>query len=105
MDEKAKVLEKLAFDPNEYIFIERLNFARQGKYLSVLINDEDDVIRAEVAKRGYGLDKLINDESWLVRKTVAEQGYGLDILINDKNLRVREIAEVMLIENGASDKI
>ena len=49
MKNKTEVLEKLAFDPTEYNVGERIEFAQQGKYLSVLINDEYWVIR-EIAK-------------------------------------------------------
>ena len=46
--------------------------------------------RLEMAKQGYGLEVLINDEDWSVRTAVARQGYGLDVLINDENLYVQE---------------
>ena len=82
---KTEVLEKLAFDPTEYTVEERMEFAYQGKYLSILINDEHWDVRAEVAYQGYGLDVLINDESWEVRKIVREK---LDEL---KKRNVRQI--------------
>ena len=98
MNKKTEVLDKLAFEPNEYYWFERLDFAIQGKYLSVLVNDEDYSVRMAVAHQGYGLDILINDEDWRVRTEVAKQGYGLDILVNDEDEYVREIGKVVLNE-------
>lgn len=63
------------------------------KYLDILVNDEDESIRASVAERGIEkyLDILVNDESKYVREYVAESGIKkyLDILVDDDNFRVR----------------
>jgi len=67
--------------------------AKLGFGLDVFVNNDSDIVRAQVARQGYGLDKLINDESGFVRRCVAEQGFGLDTLINDDYCGVRaEIA-------------
>ena len=88
-DEIKIGLDTLAFDPNEYTIDEKIDFANQGKFLSMLIYEKDWRIRCRVADQGYGLDVLVNDEHWLVRYRVAEQGYRLDVLINDKDSSVR----------------
>ena len=44
--------------------------------------------RLEMAKQGYGLEVLINDEVWGIREAVAKQGYGLNVLINDEDYGV-----------------
>ena len=115
MIKKKEVLDKLAFDPNDYGWSRRYDFAMRGEYLSILINDPDPNVRAAVAEQGYGLDTLItdkyygvrlaiakqghgleilvNDEHWEVRRAVAKQGYGLDILVNDEDPSVRYVAQ------------
>ena len=71
---------------------DRLEMAKEGYGLNLLINDEDWAIRRAVVRQGYGLDILINDKYCGVREAVANQGYGLPILINDKNWIIREAA-------------
>ena len=51
-------------------------------------------VRMESAKIGHKLDVLVYDKSPKVRKIVAEHGYGLGILLNDEDPKVREIAEI-----------
>lgn len=68
------------------------------KYLDILVNGEDESIRANLAERGIEkyLDILVNDESSYVREYVAESGIKkyLDILVDDDNARVRyEVAK------------
>ena len=69
---------------------DRLEMAKEGYGLNLLINDEDWRVRRAVARQGYGLDILINDKYCGVRKAVAEQGYVLDALINDEHWGVRK---------------
>ena len=68
---------------------DKINLAKNGKYLDILVNDKNYDIRIEVARQGYGLDILVNDPNWVVRNTVAQQKYGLDVLVNDKHCYVR----------------
>ena len=94
-------------------WIKRLEVAKAGYHLDVLINDEiDDIrscaalqcnnldilihskdykIRCEVARQGYGLDVLVYDTNPNVRCEVARQGYGFDILVHDTDPNVRAI--------------
>lgn len=65
--------------------------ARKGYRLDTLVNDDSSFVRQAVAKKGYGLDILINDKSWWVRYTVAKKGYGLNVLVNDEDWRVRKV--------------
>ena len=53
-----------------------------------MVKSDDWEARLEMAKEGYGLDVLVNDINWVVRETVAKQGYGLNVLINDENYDV-----------------
>ena len=69
---------------------ERVDFAKNGKYLDILINARNSNVRGVIAQQGYGLNKLVYDGCWLVRGHVANQSYGLDILVNDEHWAVRE---------------
>ena len=72
---------------------DRLEMAKEGYGLNLLINDEDWAIRRAVVRQGYGLDILINDEDCDVRIAVVNQGYGLDVLINDEDWSVQDAVE------------
>ena len=63
----------------------------------ILINDEDEYVRAAVAATTTNekyLEILAKDEYYWVRRTIAERGYFHGILINDEDYKVRiEVAE------------
>ena len=86
-------LEILVKDEDWWV---RRAVAEQGYGLNILINDKDFRVRVAVASQGYGLEILVKDEDWWVRRAVAQQGYGLDILINDKDSYVRFAAKKQL---------
>ena len=67
----------------------RCEVAKQGRYMDVLVDDDEWIVRCEIARQGYGLDVLVDDESWIVRREVAKQGYGLDVLVEDDHQFVR----------------
>ena len=48
-----------------------------------MVQSSNIQIRINAARRGFGLDILILDKEPGVRAAVAEQRYGLDNLIND----------------------
>lgn len=74
---------------------ERYKLADKEKYLDILVNDPDPIVRAKVASKCVYLDRLINDPDWYVRCAVAQQGYRLNKLINDDNPIVRrDVARV-----------
>lgn len=74
---------------------ERVNMARQGENLDVLVHDSCPMVRREVAMRGYGLDVLLNDEASIVRQAVASTGfYDLSSFKNDTSSIVRNASEV-----------
>lgn len=54
-----------------------------------LIYSKDLSFRIEAARQGCSLDILMNDPDPRVRIEVAKQGYALDILMNDGNQDVR----------------
>lgn len=68
---------------------DRIRAAESGYKHDVLINDENEVVRATVANQGYGLDTLKSDKSPLVRAVVADKGYAHDELFNDEDPTVR----------------
>lgn len=68
---------------------DRIRAAESGYKHDVLINDEDEMVRATVANREYGLDTLKSDESPLVRAVVADKGYAHDELFTDEDPSVR----------------
>ncbi len=73
---------------------ERIELAKKGLFLNILVSDPVYEVRVEVAKHGYGLDVLVMDPSWSVRVEVAKHGYGLDILVDDDDVDVlREVAK------------
>ena len=84
---KGKFLNILV---NDKEWIVRFWVAKHGYGLDVLVNDEHRCVRIAVAKKRHKLDILINDQDWEVRNAVAQQGYGLNILINDKHWYVRQ---------------
>lgn len=55
----------------------------------IMVDSSDDRMRVEAAKHGFGLDVLVNDESEDVRANVACLGYGLDLLLDDSSVAVR----------------
>jgi uncharacterized protein YcgL (UPF0745 family) len=77
------------------IFINSVNpeiraaVAAQGYKSSVLIQDENALVRAGVARAGYGLEILVNDTEPEVRCAVAYRGYALDLLKDDEDASVR----------------
>ena len=66
------------------------------EHLSVLKNDVNRDVRAEVARRGFFLEELSEDPDWLVRFVVAEQGYNLDRFKNDEDKEVSSLANFLL---------
>lgn len=66
------------------------------EHLSVLQNDVNRDVRAEVARRGFFLEELANDTDWLVRFVIAEQGYYLDKFKNDADKEVSALANFLL---------
>lgn len=68
----------------------RVNMARQGENLDVLVHDSCPMVRREVAMRGYGLAALSKDEASIVRHAVASTGYyDLSSLKNETSSIVR----------------
>lgn len=61
----------------------RIELAKNGKYLDILVNDKKISVRAAVAKQGYGLDKLLNDENdWVT--------FNVKIWLENHNLTLEE---------------
>lgn len=81
---KRDVLEKLAFDPKKHHVWARLDFAENGKYLSILKDDSAETVRMAVAKHGVHLDQLIQDPSINVRDIARQQ---LDLKIHRRSMR------------------
>ena len=103
-------LEVLIKDGNdivkkEFIF-QSYGIDRYGlyqKYLSILVNDESEYIRAIVASFGLYHHILINDESWFVRNEVAKHTNNHDYLyklLKDEDPMVRETASKILKLKG-----
>lgn len=90
-------LDILMADINKYEFNVREAIVKNTtneKYLDVLVNSENDMVRSYIAQKYIEkyLDILVNDESWIIREYVAESGIKkyLDILVDDENSRVRQ---------------
>lgn len=90
-------LDILMADINKHEFNIREAIAKNTtneKYLDVLVNSENDMVRSYIAQKYIEkyLDILVNDESWIIREYVAESGIKkyLDILVDDENSRVRQ---------------
>lgn len=90
-------LDILIADINKHEFNIREAIAKNTtneKYLDVLVNSENDMVRSYIAQKYIEkyLDILVNDESWIIREYVAESGIKkyLDILVDDENSRVRQ---------------
>lgn len=90
-------LDILIADINKHEFNVREAIAKNTtneKYLDILVNDENDMVRSYIAQKYIEkyLDILVNDESWIIREYVAESGIKkyLDILVDDENSRVRQ---------------
>lgn len=90
-------LDILMADINKHEFNIRETIAKNTtneKYLDILVNSENDMVRSYIAQKNITkyLDILVNDESWIVREYVAESGIKkyLDILVDDENSQVRQ---------------
>lgn len=81
---KRDVLEKLAFDPSECTLKERVDFACQGKYLSVLKSDPKSSVRLCVAAFPGYARYLINDSNEFVRNAARRT---LDLKIHERSMR------------------
>lgn len=90
-------LDILIADINKHEFNIREAIAKNTtneKYLDILVNSENDMVRSYIAQKHIEkyLDILVNDKSWIIREYVAESGIKkyLDILVDDENARVRQ---------------
>lgn len=90
-------LDILMADINKYEFNIREAIVKNTtneKYLDILVNSENDMVRSYIAQKYIEkyLDILVYDKSWIVREYIAESGIKkyLDILVNDENSRVRQ---------------
>lgn len=79
---------------------EKLQLAKQGKELDVLVKDKDFEVRKAVANFGRpeDLDILVKDKKITVRRAVMkhQRKQDLKILKNDAYYRLREDAEKSL---------
>lgn len=79
---------------------EKLQLAKEGKELDVLVKDEDFEVRKAVAEFGRpeDLDVLVKDKKITVRRAVMkhQRKQDLEILKNDVYYRLREEAEKSL---------
>lgn len=78
----------------------RINAAKDGLGLNVLMLDAIEDVRCTVATMHYGLSQLVFDKASMVRAAVASTGYGLDKLISDPTWAVRRTAEAALAAQG-----
>lgn len=90
------ILSVLINDDN---WLVREEIAFRGYGLEKLVDDPNENVRVRVANNGYGLHKLVNDEHWFVRAAVAEQGYGLEVLLNDTAGDVAACAQKYISEH------
>ena len=79
---------------------EKLQLAKQGEELDILVKDEDFEVRKVVAEFGRpeDLDFLVKDKKISVRRAVMkhQRKQDLEILKNDVYYRLREDAEKSL---------
>ena len=85
-DEYNEQMTKLVYSEK---FSDRIEAARAGYGLDILVRDRDPFVRGAVAEQGYELPTLVKDESPYVRVEVAKKGYGLPRLSKDPDYQVR----------------
>lgn len=77
----------------------RVNMARQGENLDVLMHDSCAMVRREVALRGYELEAMSKDDSSIVREAVVRCGYNTSAAENDPSSIVRQAANKQIDHN------